>query len=77
MHDAGYQTRDAYFRNIDHQWAEVNHNGKWLVIDPWYIGNLVEIQNLKNLKPEFQQASGVNVQYNNGTILDASHEHGY
>jgi hypothetical protein len=77
LHDAGYQTREAYFKNIDHQWAEVNYNGKWLIIDPWYIGNLVDIQNLKDLKPEFKQATGVEVQYNNGTIFDASHEHGY
>jgi hypothetical protein len=77
LHDAGYQTREAYFKNIDHQWAEANYNGKWLIIDPWYIGNLVDIQNLKNLKPEFQQAAGVKVLYSNGTIFDANHEHGY
>jgi hypothetical protein len=77
LRDAGYKTRQAHFKNIDHQWAEVNHNGEWLIVDPWYIGNLVEAKNLKNLKPEFQQASGVEVQYDNGTTLDASHEHGY
>ena len=77
LHDAGYETRQAHFKNIDHQWAEVKNNGKWLIVDPWYIGNLVEIQNLKNIKPEFQQASGVEVQYRNGTIIDASHEYGY
>lgn len=75
--DAGYETRQAHFKNIDHQWAEVKNNGKWLIVDPWYIGNLVEIENLKNIKPEFQQAVGVEVQYRNGTINDASHEHGY
>ena len=77
LHDAGYETRQAYFNNIDHKWAEVKNNGKWLIVDPWYIGDLVEIQNLKNIRPEFKQASGVEVQYRNGTIVDASHEHGY
>ncbi|MCW3986658.1 MAG: hypothetical protein NWE91_09685 [Candidatus Bathyarchaeota archaeon] len=77
LHDAGYETRQAHFKNIDHQWAEVINKGKWLIFDPWYIGNLVEIQNLKNIRPEFQQASGVEVQYRNGTIIDASPEHGY
>lgn len=77
LHDAGYETRQARFTNIDHQWAEVKNNGKWFIIDPWYIGNLVQAQNLKNLKPEFQQASGVRVKYWNGTTVDASLEHGY
>jgi hypothetical protein len=74
---AGYETRQAFFKNIDHQWAEVKYNGTWLIVDPWYIGNFVEAQNLKNVKPEFQQASGVGVQYSNGTRIDASYEHGY
>jgi hypothetical protein len=74
---AGYEVRQAFFKNIDHQWAEVKYNGTWLIVDPWYIGNFVEAQNLKNVKPEFQQASGVEVQYSNGTRIDASHEHGY
>jgi len=77
LHDAGYVTREAQFKNIDHQWAEVNYNGKWLIVDPWYIENFVEIQNLKNLTTEFQQASGVEVLYMNGTAIDASPEHGY
>jgi hypothetical protein len=78
---AGYETRDAHFKGIDHQWAEVKHNGTWWMIDPWYIGNLTQPfaqpQNLKNLKPAFQKASGVEVQYPDGTIADASIEHGY
>jgi hypothetical protein len=74
---AGYEVRQAFFKNIDHQWAEVKYNGTWLIVDPWYIGNFVEAQSLKNVKPEFQQASGVEVQYSNGTRIDASHEHGY
>lgn len=77
LRDSGYETRQAYFKNIDHQWAEVYSNGTWLIVDPWYIGNLVKIQDLRNIKPQFQQASGVEVQYRNGTIIDASVEHGY
>jgi len=74
---AGYETRQAFFKGIDHQWAEVKHNGTWLIIDPWYIGNFVEAQNLRNIKPVFQEASGVEVRYSNGTMVDASREHGY
>ncbi|MEM3766497.1 MAG: transglutaminase domain-containing protein [Candidatus Bathyarchaeia archaeon] len=74
---AGYETRQAHFKNIDHAWAEAKYNGTWLIIDPWYIGNLIEIQNLKTLRQEFQNATGVIVQYRNGTTTDASQEHGY
>jgi hypothetical protein len=74
---AGYETRQANFKNIDHAWAEVKYNGTWLIIDPWYIGILKEAQNLKNLRPEFQNATGVIVQYPDGTTYDASQEHGY
>ena len=77
LYEAGYETRRAHFKNIDHEWAEAKFNGEWLIIDPWYIGNFVQIQNLKGIKPEFLQASGVEVLYLNGTIVDASHEHGY
>lgn len=80
LHRAGYETRQASFIGIDHQWAEVRHNGTWLIIDPWYLtsnGTLVEAQYLRNLKDDFQKASGVNVQYYNGTWADASQEHGY
>ena len=77
LYDAGYETRQAHFKNIDHQWAEVYSNGTWVIVDPWYIGNLVEIRDLKNIRPAFQQASGVEVQYRNGTVIDASAEHGY
>jgi hypothetical protein len=77
LHGAGYETRLAYFKGIDHEWAEAKYNGTWLIIDPWYIGNFVEAQSLKNAKPAFQKASGVEVQYENGTVVDASHEHGY
>jgi len=74
---AGYQTRLARFIGIDHEWAEVKYDGTWLIVDPWYIGNFVEIQNLKYNRTAFQNASGVEVQYPNGTWIDASHEHGY
>jgi hypothetical protein len=78
LHDAGYETRQAHFKgNVDHGWAEVKYNGTWLIVDPWYIGNFVSIQNLKTVKPEFQQATGVEVQYDNGTTIDSSYEHGY
>jgi len=74
---AGYETRQAFFKGIDHQWAEVEHNGTWWIVDPWYIGNLVEARDLREINPVFQNASGVEVQYSNGTIVDASHGHGY
>lgn len=77
LHGAEYPSRLARFKGIDHEWAEAQYNGIWVIVDPWYIGNLVEEQNLKNAKPAFQQASGVEVQYRNGTWIDASHEHGY
>lgn len=77
LHGAGYETRLAHFKGIDHEWAEAKYSGTWVIVDPWYIGNFVEAQELKNAKPEFQQASGVEVQYRNGTISDSSHEHGY
>jgi hypothetical protein len=77
LHGAGYETRLAHFKGIDHEWAEARYNGTWSVVDPWYIGNFVEVQNLKNAKPDFRKASGVEVQYENGTTIDASREHGY
>jgi len=77
LHGAGYETRLAHFKGIDHEWAEVKHNGTWWIVDPWYIGKLVEAQTLRNVKHVFQNASGVEVQYSNGTVVDASLEHGY
>jgi hypothetical protein len=77
LYRAGYETRLAYFKGIDHEWAEAKYNRTWWIVDPWYIGNLVEAKNLKDLKPAFQQATGVDVQYENGTVVDASLEHGY
>lgn len=77
MHDAGYETRQAHFVDGDHSWAEVNYNGKWLIVDPWYIGNLVEINNLKQLKSEFQNYTSVEVIYRNGTRFDLGKDYGY
>jgi hypothetical protein len=77
LQGTGYETRQAFFKNIDHQWTEVKYNETWLIIDPWYIGNFIEAQNLKNAKPQFQDATGVIVQYRNGTRIESSQEHGY
>jgi hypothetical protein len=77
LHDSGYITRLAHFKNIDHAWTEVKNNGTWFIVDSGYIGNLVRVDLLKNCKPAFQNATGVEVQYWNGTISDASKEHGY
>lgn len=78
MHDSGYETRRGHFKGVDHEWAEVKNGSRWMIVDPWYIGNLVDIQNLKTEKPDFQHATGVEVQYFNSTVwLDASKEHGY
>jgi hypothetical protein len=77
LHQAGYETRLAYFIGIDHEWAEVKYNGTWWIVDPWEIGNLVAAINLRNMRPAFQQATGVEVQYENGTLANASQEHGY
>jgi len=77
---AGYETRQAVAIGVDHQWAEVKYNGTWLIVDPWYItgnGTLLEARYLKSFNSDFQTASGVEVQYYNGTQVDASEEHGY
>lgn len=77
LYKLGYESRRATFIGIDHAWAEVKNDEEWLIVDPWYIGNLIQIQDLKTLKPEFEKASGVKVLYKNGTSLDMSKEHGY
>jgi hypothetical protein len=77
---AGYETRQAFSIGVDHQWTEVNYNGTWLVVDPWYMtenGTLWEARYVRNFNSDFQTASGVRVQYYNGTQADASKEHGY
>jgi hypothetical protein len=78
MHNSGYESRIAHFKGVDHEWAEVNNGTNWLIVDPWYIGNLVEIHSLRNAKAAFQHATGVEVQtFDNVNWIDASKEHGY
>jgi hypothetical protein len=78
MHDSGYESRIAHFKGVDHEWAEVNNGTNWVIVDPWYIGNLVDIQELKSCKPAFEQATGVEIQtFDNPSWVDASKEHGY
>ena len=77
LHKAGYETRQGHFIDWDHAWAEVKNGSKWLIVDPWYIGNLVEIDNLKELKPEFKNPTSVEVRYRNGTIIDLGKDYGY
>lgn len=78
MHDSGYETRLARFKGVDHEWVEVENDTKWLIVDPWYIGNLVDIQTLRTVKPDFQRATGVEIQYHNkSTWQDDSIDHGY
>lgn len=78
LHDSGYETRLAHFKGVDHEWVEVKNGTKWLIVDPWYIGNLVDIQTLRTLKPGFQRATGVEIQYyNESTWHDDSINHGY
>jgi len=79
MHDAGYTTRRARFvgEGADHEWAEVKWNGTWFIVDPGYIGKLVEIENLRERKPEFQNYTTVEVMYRNGTRFDLGKDYGY
>ena len=78
MHESGYESRVARFKGIDHQWAEVRNEINWLIVDPWYIGNLIGIQFLRDAKPVFQQASGVEVNYfDSAGWVDTSKDHGY
>jgi hypothetical protein len=78
MHDSGYETRLAHFIGVDHEWVEVKNGTKWLIVDPWYIGNLVDTQTLLTVKPDFQRATGVEIQYyNESTWHNDSTDHGY
>jgi hypothetical protein len=78
MHDSGWETRLAHFKGVDHEWVEMKNGTKWLIVDPWYIGNLVSIQTLRTVKPDFQRAIGVEIQYyNESTWHDDSKNHGY
>jgi len=38
---------------------------------------MVEITNLRELKPEFQNPSSVEVTFRNGTIVDLGKDYGY
>jgi len=76
LHEFGYESRRARFIKRDHAWAEVkNGEGKWQIVDP-YIGFFVNIEDL-GFDPQFQNASGVIVEFRNGTVVDMSEEHGY
>lgn len=77
LFELGYDSAKAKFTGvIDHAWAEVkNDAGKWQIVDP-YIGFFVNIKDL-SADIRFQNASGVTVQFRNGTIIDMSKEHGY
>jgi hypothetical protein len=71
-------SRIAHFKGIDHEWAEVENGTEWLIVDPGYIGNLIDIHSLRDAKPAFQEAKGVEVQnFDTPAWVDASQEHGY
>ncbi len=77
--ETGYPVRIARFKDRDHAWAEVQINGTWYIVDPWYIGkyyaNSLLVPAYK-LAEKFH-SSGVIVECPNGTRADANAEHGY
>jgi hypothetical protein len=76
LYDLGYTSWRAKFIERDHAWAEVeNDDGKWQIVDP-FIGFFVNVEDLGS-DSRFQDASGVIVEFRNGTIVDMSEEHGY
>lgn len=79
LHRADYTTRRAHFigEGADHGWAEVNCNGSWFIVNPWWLGKWVEISNLRWEKPDFQNYTTVEVMYRNGTTLDLGKDYGY
>jgi len=77
LYEFGYDSRRATFIGIDHAWAEVYYEGEWQIVDPWYIGNMVKIQDLSDLKPQFKDALGVEVMFRNGSIANLSEDYGY
>lgn len=80
LHELGYETRRAKFIGRDHEWAEVkNPEGKWQIVDPDYITQSRSLMDIEELGTDtrFQDATGVEVMYRNGTIMDMSKEHGY
>jgi len=79
LHRAGYTTRRAHFigEGADHGWAEVNWNGSWFIVNPWWLGKWVEISNLRWEKPAFQNYTTVEAMYRNGTNFDLGADYGY
>jgi hypothetical protein len=73
----GYEARHAKFIDVDHEWAEVKYNGNWTIIDPWNSAGLFDIHNLCEYYPNYKDANGVEITYNNGTTVQAFEEYGY
>jgi len=82
LRNLGFDTRRARFIDRDHEWAEIRINGTWFIVDPWFIAHsfnnsiLVPARLLATAE-KFKANKGVLVTYPNGTITDASPEHGY
>ena len=82
LRNLGFDTRRARFIDRDHAWAEIRINGTWFIVDSWFIAHsfnnsiLVPAQLLATVE-KFKADKGVLVTYPNGTITDASPEHGY
>ena len=79
LHKFGSESRRAKFIGIDHEWAEVNYNGKWQIVDPGYITQEQTLMDIGDLGSDlrFSGASGVTVRFRNGTIFDMSVNYGY
>jgi len=76
LHQCKYESSRARFIGIDHGWAEVkNDEGKWQIVDP-HIGYFKDIGDLGS-DTRFTDATGVIVEFRNGTVVDMSKEHGY
>jgi len=73
----GYETRLAHFIGIDHEWAEAYENETWWIINPGYIGNIVEISELRSTKPAFEQAIDVEIMLRDGTRFTDKEAYGY
>ncbi|MFZ7137762.1 MAG: hypothetical protein ACOWW1_05030 [archaeon] len=73
LSDLGFDARRARWIGRDHEWAEVIYNGEWVTFDQM-LGYLKEIGDLGT---RYIELTGVEVQYQNGTIIDMSAEHGY
>jgi len=76
----GFKVRVAKFKDIDHAWAEVQLNGTWYIVDPWYIGLFYKNHLLvpaSELATLFRGEHEVAALYFNGTEIDVSADHGY